>query len=115
MIVDFKQISILCGDGFGSKILDPGLGQPSLVWGWVWKISPINPKFFNFFPLRIKKISLGRVKKYLGQRQVGLLFTAGQKYARVRLGPISSFVRRSCLILYLRFLIMAVWILSCLS
>jgi len=57
-----------------------GLGQPSLVWFWVWKISPKNP---NFFPLRIKKIASGRVKKYPGQRQVSLLFTAGQnqKYA----------------------------------
>jgi len=29
---------------------------------------------------------LGWVKKYLGQRQVSLLFTAGQKYAWVRSG-----------------------------
>jgi len=39
----------------------PGLGQPSLV--WVWKISPQNTKFFNFFPFGSKKISSGRVKK----------------------------------------------------
>jgi len=32
------------------------------------------------------KISLGRVKKSPSQREVGLLFTAGQKYARVRSG-----------------------------
>jgi len=31
--------------------------------------------------LWVKKISLGQVKKYLGQSRVGLLFTAGQKYA----------------------------------
>jgi len=37
--------------------------------------------FFNFFP----KISSGQVKKYPGQRQVGPLFIAGQKYARVGL------------------------------
>jgi len=45
-----------------------------------------NVKFFNFFPFRSKKISSGRikkypgrVKKYLGQRWVGLFFTGGQK------------------------------------
>jgi len=58
-------------------------GQPYLV--WVWKISPKNPKFFNFFHW-VKKISSSWVKKYPGQRWVGLLSTAGQKYARVRLG-----------------------------
>jgi len=66
--------------GLGQKL---GLGQPSLVWVWVWKILPKNPKFFNFFP--------PRVKKYPGQRQlVGLLFIAGQKYAGVGSGPIST-------------------------
>jgi len=35
---------------------------------------------FGKFPL---KISSGQVKKYLGQRRVGLLYTASQKYARV--------------------------------
>jgi len=44
-------------------------------------------KIPNFFPSD-KKISSGHVKKYLGQRRVGLLFTASQKYARVGLGPI---------------------------
>jgi len=62
--------SIYCSDGSGSKFM---------VWVWIWKISPKNVKFFNFFPLRSKKISAGWVKKYLVQRQVGLLFTAGQK------------------------------------
>jgi len=33
--------------GLGQKIL---LGQPSMVWVWVWKISPKKVKFFNFFP-----------------------------------------------------------------
>jgi len=32
-----------------------GLGQPSMVWVWVWKISPKNVKFFS---LRVKKKSL---------------------------------------------------------
>jgi len=39
-----------------------GLGQPSLVWVWVWKISPKNTKNFNFFSSDQKKISLGWVK-----------------------------------------------------
>jgi len=70
-------------DGSGSKFFDRGqffvaqvgLGQVSHLWFGVWirKISPKNPKFFIFF-------LLGRVKKYLGQRQVGLLFTAGEKF-----------------------------------
>jgi len=34
-------------------------------------------KFFNFFPLRSKKISSGWVRKDPGQRLVGLLLTAG--------------------------------------
>jgi len=41
-----------------------GPGQPFMVWVWIWKISPKNVKFFNFFPFRSKKISSGRVKKY---------------------------------------------------
>jgi len=59
--------------------------HPSLI--WVWKISPKN---LNFFPFRSRKISLSRVKKYPGQMQDGLLFTAGQKYSRFGSGPISS-------------------------
>jgi len=54
-------------------------GQPFMVWVWIWKISPKNIKFFNFFPFRIKKISSSWVGKYPGQQRVGLLFTAGQK------------------------------------
>jgi len=45
--------------------------------------------FSSRLPIVSKKISSGRVKKYLGQRQVSLLFTAGQKYAWIRSGPIS--------------------------
>jgi len=56
-------------------------GQPFLVWVWIWKISPKNVKFFNFFPHQVKKMSSG---------WVGLLFTAGQKYVRIGLGPIST-------------------------
>jgi len=47
---------------------------------------PLKDKYqiFNFFPIGSKEISMGRVKKYLGQSHVGLLFTVGQKYAWVR-------------------------------
>jgi len=67
-----------------------GSGQSSLV--WIWKISPKNVKFSIFFPSFQKKILLGRVKKYPGQRQISLLFTTGQKYARVGSGSIASFI-----------------------
>jgi len=52
-----------------------------MVWVWIWKISPQNFKFFNFFPFRA------------GQRRVGLLFTAGQKYAQVGSGQGSSLIK----------------------
>jgi len=65
-----------------------GSGQPSLVWVWIWKISPKNVKFFNFFPLDPKNL-FGS-----GQRRVSLLFTAGQKYAQVRLGQGPSLMYR---------------------
>jgi len=35
-----------------------GSGQPSMVWVWIWKISPKKVKFFNFFPFGSKKKSL---------------------------------------------------------
>jgi len=50
----------------------------------------IKIKKISFFALQVKKISLGGVKKYPGQRQVGLLFTKGPKYARAKSGPISA-------------------------
>jgi len=65
-----------------------GSGQPSLVWFGFGKF-PLKILNFSIFALRVKKISSARVKKYLCQRQVGLLFTVGQKYARVGSGPIS--------------------------
>jgi len=58
-----------------------GLDQPPMVWVWVWKISPKYPKFSTFC-LQIKNI--------LGQRRLGLLFTASQKSAGVRPEPTSS-------------------------
>jgi len=48
----------------------------------------LKSKIFQFFALQVKKISSSWVKKYPGQTRVGLLFTAGQKYAWVGLGPI---------------------------
>jgi len=51
---------------------------------------PLEITNFSIFSLRFKKISSGQVKKYLGQKWVGLLFTAGQKYARIGLGPFFS-------------------------
>jgi len=63
----------------GQKFLTQvGSGQPSLVRVWVLKISPKNHKFFKFFSFGSKKVSMGQVKKYPGQRRVGILFTAGQ-------------------------------------
>jgi len=47
-----------------------GLGQLSCLWAWVWKISPKNPKYFNFSPFGLgqrplfyceSKVCLGRV------------------------------------------------------
>jgi len=65
--------------GPGQKILIRVVsGQPFLA--WVWKISHKNPNF-SIFSLRFKKNLIGS-----GQRQVGLLFTAIQKYARVGSG-----------------------------
>jgi len=80
-------------DGSGSKIFDPrwinflclGLGQPFMVWVGIWKISPKNINFFIFFPFRVKKMPSGRVKKYLGQRLVGLLFTISSGRVRAHL------------------------------
>jgi len=43
--------------GPGQKILTRvGSGQPSIVGVWVWKISPKNVKFFNFFTSGQKKL-----------------------------------------------------------
>jgi len=47
---------------------------------------PLKCQIFQFFAIRVKKMSSGWVEKYLGQSRVGLLFTAGQKYVRVGSG-----------------------------
>jgi len=103
--VYLKSMLVQTSDGSRSKNFDPGqvesnfccsgrvrLGQPSLVWEWIWKISPKNVKFFKFLPFGSKKLSSGRVEEYLGQSWVGLLFTAGQKYVWVGSGQGPSLV-----------------------
>jgi len=67
-------------------------GQPSLF-GLDLGLENFSLKIPNvpiFFPLGQKKIASDWVKKYPGQSRVGLLFTAGQKYARVGSGPITT-------------------------
>jgi len=76
-------------DRTGSKFLAQ-VGSAIFGLGLRLENFSLKSQIFQFFSLWLNKISLGRVKKYLGQRWVGLLFTAGQKYARVGLGPISS-------------------------
>jgi len=64
-------------DGSGSK--QPKSGVPTLG----LENFPPKHKFFQFFALKVKKISLGLLKKYPLWRRVDSLFTAGQKYAWV--------------------------------
>jgi len=90
-------------DGSGSKYFDPGLVWSILVApagpGRVTQFGfgkflnfPLKSQIFNFFPLSSKKISSGQVKNFPGQRWVSLIFTAGQKYAQVRLGWIRAYL-----------------------
>jgi len=44
---------------------------------------PLKSKIFQIFHHHFKLIYSGRVKKYQDHRQVGHLFTPGQKYAQV--------------------------------
>jgi len=62
------------------RVVVMGSGQKFLTWvgSAIYGLGWENFKC-QIFSLRIKKISSGRVKKYPGQRQVGLLFTAAQK------------------------------------
>jgi len=74
--------------GTRSKIFDPG--WVNYLWfGFGYGKFPLKNTNISIFSLLVKKIPLDRVKKYLGQRWVGLLFTAGQEYVRVGLdqGP----------------------------
>jgi len=92
------------GSSYGSwsKIFDSGRvgstfccsGRVSHIWFEFGKFLLRIPRIPNFSNAN-KKISLGQFKKYLCQRPVCLLFSAGQKYTQVRSGPISS--GNSCL------------------
>jgi len=68
-----------------------GPGQKNLTWVRSGQnfVARVGFGKFSIFSLRVKKMSLGWVKKYPGQSRVGLLFTAGQKYVWVWSGPIS--------------------------
>jgi len=82
---------MITSERFGQNFFDPR--QLGSVNSRLRKIFPFkNTIFFNFFSFWAKKISLSQVKKYPGQRQIGLLFTGGQKYARMGSGPISSLI-----------------------
>jgi len=80
-----------------------GLGQKNLARFRAGQVRSATSGFGKFptkipnFFLRFKKISSDWVKKYLGQRQVSPLFTAGQNYAQVGSGPISKSVRHFAL------------------
>jgi len=75
---------MLGSDGAGSKFFDPsrinflwlGSGQPFMV--WVWKISPKNVKFFNFYPLGQKNL-FGLSQKVPGSKVDQPLIYCGSK------------------------------------
>jgi len=74
-----------CGNS-GSKVAcgtkaSDGSGRVSHLWFGLesGKVLQKTSNFSIFFYFGSKKISLGQVKKYPHQRQVGLLYTAGQK------------------------------------
>jgi len=71
----------------GSIFLLLGSGQVSHLWfeSGIGKF-PLKVPNFSILPFGSKKISSGWVKKYPGQRRIGVLFTAGQKYAQAGLG-----------------------------
>jgi len=59
-----------------------GLGRVNDIWFGFEKF-PLKIPNFTIFPLWIKNNHTGS-EKYPGQRKVGILFSVGQKYARVR-------------------------------
>jgi len=63
----------------GQKFFASQVGSAIYDLGLVLENFPWKSQFFWFFSSRFKKNSSGWVKKYPCQRQVGLLFTAGQK------------------------------------
>jgi len=64
----------------GNKMLNNGLGLVNHLWvEFGFEKFPLKIPTFSIFSLcQVKKISSGQVKL----RQVGLLFTVGQNYAR---------------------------------
>jgi len=70
-----KILEVIMGSGRVSHLLD-------------LESFPQKSQMFQFFSPRVKKISLGEVKKYMGQWRAGLLFSVGQKYAWIGSGPI---------------------------
>jgi len=64
--------------GLGQKFLTR-VGSAIYGLGLNLENFPKKHQIFQFFTLRVKKISSGRVRKYPGRRRVDLLFTAGQK------------------------------------
>jgi len=92
-----KEIVMGPGQNFltpvGSNFLVLVLGRvSSAIFGLSLGLEnfPWKSQIFQFFALLVKKISLSRVKKYLDQSQVGLFFTASQKYARVGSGWVKA-------------------------
>jgi len=82
-------LTLLVGSGqiFGLRV-----HQVSHLWfGFGFGKFPLKITNFQFFcSSNQQKILMGRAKKYPGQSQASLLFTADQKYARVGSGPIST-------------------------
>jgi len=73
-------------EGSGSNFFDPG--QPFLVWVWIWKFSPKNPKFSIFCPS-------GQEKCYwVGSKSTGVKGGSASYLLQVKSmlgsGPISS-------------------------
>jgi len=85
------QAGLPPSDGSGQIfVARVGLGQPFMVWLWIWKISPKNVKFFNIFPFGSKKISSGQ--KVPGSKAGRPLIYCGSKVSsgRVESEPIST-------------------------
>jgi len=62
-----------------------GSGQPFMVWVRIWKISPKNVKFFNFFPSG-QKNCFGSGRKVPGSKPGRPLIYCGSKVSSGRVG-----------------------------
>jgi len=81
-----KSLCLLCSDGSGQFfVARVGSGQPFMVCVRIWKISPKNVKFFNFFPF-------GSGQKVPGSKPGRPLIYCGSKVSSgwVGSGPIST-------------------------